>query len=218
MNYDYTVIRCDRKSIGITISQDNKITVRCPRHVKQSVIENFISAKSDWIKKVIERNNTKFSDNFDVINYKQTYINGLKVPLIIGSENRVTNNAVYVKSLGELQGLIIKHFSSELLNSAKTLAERTKLKARSFCVKAYKAKWGCCDKKGVITLNCYLAMLPPRIRTYVIIHELCHTVHFNHSAAFWKLVEKFEPNYAEYQKYLKSVNFITRIYVPKDLK
>lgn len=59
------------------------------------------------------------------------------------------------------------------------------------------AVWGTCSKIGKICLNYKLLCLPKHYVEYVIIHELCHTVHFNHSANFWRLVSEYIPNWRE---------------------
>ena len=66
-----------------------------------------------------------------------------------------------------------------------------------------KTRWGVCSKKGYITLNANLIKYDIKALDYVIIHELSHYVHFNHSKEFWKLVEKNYPNYKECKKILK---------------
>ena len=57
-------------------------------------------------------------------------------------------------------------------------------------IRAARSKWGSCTAQGNISLSLYLMMLPRHLQDYVIIHELCHTVHHNHSARFHALVDK----------------------------
>lgn len=57
-------------------------------------------------------------------------------------------------------------------------------------------QWGSCAPRGRIMLNSALALLPPRLQRYVIIHELAHTRRADHSAAYWREVEAMLPNYA----------------------
>ena len=61
-------------------------------------------------------------------------------------------------------------------------------------IRRQKTRWGSCSKKGTINLNRALLFFPPHLVRYVMVHELCHTEHLDHSGQFWKLVERWEPN------------------------
>lgn len=71
------------------------------------------------------------------------------------------------------------------------------------------SNWGSCSFENNINLNIKLMKLPDEIIDYVILHELCHTIEKNHSAAFWKLVGKVCPDYATLRGRLRKYN--TRI-------
>ncbi|OGC59334.1 hypothetical protein A3A70_02745 [candidate division WWE3 bacterium RIFCSPLOWO2_01_FULL_42_11] len=64
-------------------------------------------------------------------------------------------------------------------------------------------KWGSCSRDGNIRLTWRLIMAPPEIIDYVIVHELAHITHHNHSQDFWSLVESFIPDYKVHRKWLK---------------
>ncbi|MCF7936287.1 MAG: M48 family metallopeptidase [Synergistales bacterium] len=66
-----------------------------------------------------------------------------------------------------------------------------------------KTRWGSCSTTGTISLNACLLFLEPHLVRHVLIHELCHSVHMNHSDAFWELVGRFDPNWREYRGVLK---------------
>jgi len=70
-------------------------------------------------------------------------------------------------------------------------------------VRNQKSRWGSCSRKGNLNFNYKLHFLPPEIRDYIIVHELCHLGEFNHSPRFWKLVEKTTPQYKHLRKALK---------------
>lgn len=79
----------------------------------------------------------------------------------------------------------------------------TALGYRAVRVRAQRTLWGSCTRQGNISLNCKLLLLPPALVRYVMIHELAHTRHLNHSARFWGLVERFEPCYRERERALR---------------
>jgi predicted metal-dependent hydrolase len=62
-------------------------------------------------------------------------------------------------------------------------------------IRCQRTRWGSCSTRGTVSLNCSLLFLTLEVVRYLFIHELAHTKHMNHSANFWRLVEKIEPDY-----------------------
>jgi len=70
------------------------------------------------------------------------------------------------------------------------LAQQTGLKYEKMTIRAARTKWGSCSGKGRIMLSLFLMTLPEHLRDFVIVHELCHTVHPDHSSRFHALVDR----------------------------
>jgi len=71
-------------------------------------------------------------------------------------------------------------------------------------IRDQKSRWGSCSQKHNLNFNWKLIMAPPEALTYVVIHELCHLIEFNHSARFWNLVQSQMPEYEAWKKWLKA--------------
>ncbi len=65
------------------------------------------------------------------------------------------------------------------------------------------SRWGSCSSQGNLSFNCLLMLCPPEIADYVVVHELCHRRHMNHSAAFWAEVARVIPDYKARRSWLK---------------
>ncbi len=70
-------------------------------------------------------------------------------------------------------------------------------------IRTQKTRWGSCSSKGNLNFNCLLMLAPPEVIDSVIVHELCHRKHMNHSKAFYAEVEKVFPEYKKWHKWLK---------------
>ncbi len=93
-----------------------------------------------------------------------------------------------------------RHFDPWL----RKLSGRMNLSFNRLSVRGQKTRWGSCSSRRTISLNFKLLFLPTPLVRYVLIHELCHLQHPNHSKAFWSLVEQHEPQYRRFDRDLRS--------------
>lgn len=73
----------------------------------------------------------------------------------------------------------------------------------SITIRDQKSRWGSCSSRGTLSFNYRLIFAPQRVLDYVVVHELCHLTHMNHSKNFWHMVEKILPEYKESKKWLR---------------
>ena len=71
-------------------------------------------------------------------------------------------------------------------------------------IRHFKSRWGSCRADGRLQFNWRLMMAPSKVIEYVVVHELCHRLHLNHSPAFWNEVERHMPEFQHHRKWLKT--------------
>lgn len=85
------------------------------------------------------------------------------------------------------------------------LGQKMKLEFGQISLKQQKTRWGSCSSKRNLNFNWRLVHFSPQIIDYVIIHELSHLVHMNHSRNFWQLVSRYDPEYTKHRGFLRRV-------------
>ena len=171
--YPYTIIRSNRKTVALEITRDGKLLVRCSYRTSPEYIESFVQSHSGWIEKHMPAKSST-----PVSRFTQTQLKSL------GS---ITKNLLQPR---------LELFSKKLGVSYNRVT-----------VRVQRSRWGsCCKHKGSVynlNFNCLLALVPPDVMDYVVVHELCHIREMNHSAKFWSLVETVIPDYAARRKWLR---------------
>jgi Predicted metal-dependent hydrolase len=84
-----------------------------------------------------------------------------------------------------------------------TIAAPCGVRLGKISVKKMRSRWGSCSGQGNVSINLLLGKLPEELLEYVVIHELCHLVHHNHSKSFWSLVGKYAPEYKSRKRELR---------------
>jgi predicted metal-dependent hydrolase len=72
-------------------------------------------------------------------------------------------------------------------------------------VRSQKTRWGSCSHKGNLSFNYKIALLPPHLAEYIIVHEICHLRELNHSKRFWKLVAQLIPDYKSCRREIRAI-------------
>ncbi|HWS23223.1 MAG TPA: SprT family zinc-dependent metalloprotease [Anaerolineales bacterium] len=206
--------RSDRRSISIVVGTDGKVIVRAPRKTPAGVIDLFVSSKQEWI----ESTKVKMLARKPRPQEKDILKDGL---LLLGEPIRVTvtdeksvhydniNRILYLpnRPLPQISIILEKFYKSQarvyLSGRLNQLAAKTGYQVEKFRLSSARTRWGSCSGKGTISLNWKLLLAPKAVVDYVIIHELCHLDHMNHSPAFWKRVGTHLPDYQRHRDWLK---------------
>lgn len=76
---------------------------------------------------------------------------------------------------------------------------------RKVFIKNHKSRWGSCSERGNLNFNYKVVHLPPPVVDYIVVHELCHLIEFNHSPAFWALVARAIPDHRRARAALRAL-------------
>jgi len=206
------IIRSNRKTLSLEINENADLIVRAPHRVSYVEIQKFISEKSVWIDNKKRLINAHLKDNLNYNSNSQCLYLGSIYPVKIdndiesisfnGEMFTITNTNREIMSL-TLKSWYKKRFMEIALPRLSYFSDKYNLAFNQVRVKEQKTLWGSCSSKNNINLNYLLIMAPMKVIDYVIVHELVHTIHKNHSAKFWQKLETIMPNYKDARYWLK---------------
>lgn len=175
---EYTLKRSARaKNIRLSIYRDARVEAVLPNGLPLEKLEEFIRKKSAWILKKTNYFKKRFRES-DFILPPASRRNYLAAK--IGSERIIRQRAEHCCSLYGV-------------------------KYKKITVRNQKTRWGSCSRNGHLNFHWRIVHLPEELFDYIIVHEVCHLLELNHSARFWKLVERIIPDYKNARKKLKNV-------------
>ena len=200
------------KNSYISVTHNMKVILKTPR-VSKFFIENLLLDKEKWIRKqllklsksTIKKINLEdelllFGEVFSIDIEDATY---LRQKL-----NRLRKNSQI--NILKCYDDFYKHYSSEYLTPrVEYFAHKMNLKFNTLKFRKMRSRWGSCSSKRVITLNSELIKVKKELIDYVIVHELAHLVHMNHSKDFHSLVELYLPLSKALRKELRGVSLPT---------
>jgi len=197
--YNIEIIRKNNKNTYIRI-KNNVIVVTTNYFVTNKQIEKLINNNKNFINNALEKNIRKEEN-------KEFKLFGIKYDIIYGFPNtEIDDSKIYTKDDMTLKKYLTKYireiYKKRLNYWYNTFEEE--IPVPNLKIRKMTSRWGVCNIKNKnITLNLELSKYKTEVLDYVIVHELSHFIHPNHSKAFWSLVAKYYPNYKEIRKYLK---------------
>ena len=162
------IIRSNRKTLSVQL-KSGEIIARAPLRMKDKEIYSFIDSKKSWI----EKNLAKIEEREKAISEEQPFTQEEIIALV------------------EKAKIIIPE-------RVKYYAPKIGVTYNRITIRCQHTRWGSCSSKGSLNFNCLLALFPLEVIDSVVVHELCHRKHMNHSPQFYAEVEKVFPEYRKY--------------------
>ncbi len=214
-----------RKTVAIKVV-DEIVSIHIPEKLPLLIAEAFVTKKASWIKKKLQQQSQRLANEKQFIEGEQLQFLGQNYTLKLTKASGPISISQTINDIicqGRPQNLNFKSIRNALITwyraqateyltkRTQLLAKQTRLETGDITVKSYKARWGSCNVKGDLQYNWKLILASPAIIDYVIIHELCHTRHHNHSKAFWQLVEQLCPDFKTARQWLKANGYLLTI-------
>ena len=210
----------DRQTTDIVIERDGQISVRPPRRMTPEQVDQTVLAKRLWI----YRNLADWRD-LNATRVVREWVNGESF-LYLGSSYRLQLVAkqdaplklkdgrfCLLRSVVERGGKAAAQDAFQAFYMQKGLprlarqvahhAARIGVKLGRLQIKELGYRWANCSADGALQFHWKCLMAPPKIVDYIVVHELCHMHHRDHTAAFWNEVDKVMPDYRERKEWLR---------------
>lgn len=231
------IIRSKRKTLCMTVNKDGSVTVKAPHlFPTEQEIARFVEQKAEWIlkqrqrqqdredMKLVRRFETDYSFPYlgeerlvEMQSAKKTSISYIDERIIIQSPYCEALESDYEapeneKTIGKLQSDLKKWYKKQAFAYISKRVEYYQdivgVTVTSVSIKSRKSQWGSCDSNGNLTFSWRLIMASPEAIDYVVIHELCHRKHMDHSREFWNELQKYMPDFKKNKQWLEehSVN------------
>ncbi len=223
--FEYTIKKHKRsKHIKIKIDRGNKVIVVAPPLVPNFLIDQFVKQQSEWVITHLNKNiqTPKFNSPTQLYIFGKKYSKKIefslqkKIGVYVSGENLIynpteppkldttTNKKIWQKKFdAKVEQFLINTAKHYLIKRTESLAKKMNTSYNKLTLKKQKTRWGSCSSQKNLNFNWQLVHFEPKIIDYVIIHELAHLTHMDHSKNFWNLVEKYDPEYRLHVGWLK---------------
>lgn len=205
-----------RRSIGIKVHR-GQVVVSAPTGAPLQEIKHFVQQKRRWIERHLLRQRQALEERQELQYTTGDVVMLLGQPLILDiAVSRGTSSVRGDRLLlgverdllglrkGALEAWYIKRAHEHLPERIEHYQSVLGVRAKGLKIRHYKSRWGSCNRRGELQFNWLLMMAPTAVLDYVVVHELAHLRHFDHSPSFWRLVAKGMPDYALQRQWLKS--------------
>ena len=206
LDFPYIIKNSSRaKGLRIVINSRGEVVLTKPKFVPNFIAKQFLLSKQKWVLDSLDKISQK-SISKDQIFYRgklyQLDFKQGKSKIIIKHPKIFIYSPEKNIGLRQLTYFLKKQAEIKILDSLVKNSQRMQLEYRQVRFRDQKTRWGSCSSQKNLNFNWRLIMSPPEVLDYVVIHELAHLKHHDHSKAFWQLVENFDPDYREHRRWL----------------
>jgi hypothetical protein len=205
------ICRARLKNSYISISKNGNITLKTPK-VSNVFIQDLLNKKEAWIRKqlyIVEQNKSvQINIEDEVVLFGEVCsidLEEAKQLRLYLEKVKISNNKNVLKCYDNYYKFYAEQY---LIPRVDYFAKIMNLNYQEIKFKKMKSRWGSCSSSGIITLNTMLIKIEKELIDYIVVHELAHLTHMNHSKKFHDLVERYVLNAKELNKKLKTIHLL----------
>ncbi len=211
------VVRTNRKKTASIKIVDGSVQVIVPRKLSNARVAELIEKRTPWIRQKLRQQSET------VVLKPKEYVSGesfthlgrnYRLKLVSGGLREVRLKGGYLElgvskgtKDGDIRNALVRwyeeHAIERLTEKTVRYAKIMDVAPNSIVARDYKSRWGSCSPQGDISYNWRIIIAPHHIVDYVVVHELCHMQHPNHSPAYWNSVKRVMLDYKESRQWLK---------------
>lgn len=206
----FEIIRASRRTISIQISPTKGLVVRAPFSVPEDIIHGFVEKKSDWIRKHLTRHQEQKESCPNTLHHlgqPHAFEYNLLQKEPVSRSDGIFIFSLKVRGSGRqkesIESWYRKQARAYLAGRVLHFAEKHGLQYRDIRITSALTRWGSCSGQNNLNFPWRLMMAPKETIDYVVVHELAHTVHKNHSVKFWSLVGSIIPDWKTHRAHLR---------------
>lgn len=206
------------RRMTLKVSPTGEVIVVTPRFIPQWSIKQFVNAHTEWIQTQLEQqiNSNAYNSTDKLLLFGKQYKLSLNYTSELPAGVHIQGTQIYLNPTEPLLKNSWLDSHTEQLNRFLKRTARTYIEPRTSQIsqtmaieyqqlrlKEQKSRWGSCSSDGNLNFNWRLVHCPPEVIDYVIVHELAHRKHMDHSSKFWNLVAQFNPDHRLHRGWLK---------------
>ena len=217
-----------RRHVHVLVNGEGSIEVRAPWRFSLPRAREVLRENAEWVMRTLEHARARLAR-------RPRLVTGACLPFLDGSlrldlrprpqrdlfddprprqgqvERRGRVLRVSAASLGErelralLEGWYRREAATHLAARVEHYSSRLGVRASRVTIRGQRSRWGSCSGKGAVSLNWRLMMVPGALADYVVVHELCHLRHMDHSPRFWAMVGGIMPDHRHRRRHLDAL-------------
>jgi predicted metal-dependent hydrolase len=196
----------------LMLRRDGTARVTLPRYGSLGEARNFLLRHTHWLAERARKQSLEEVRAGDDASKNLIRFRGERVPVVLSEDGRTMRIGATDFPVPRIRNKELAARADEALKrlAARELPERVRELAalhgvliKQVSVRGQRTRWGSCSSRGLVSLNWRLVQVPESVRDYIILHELAHRKHLNHSMRFWAEVARLCPDYETAEKWLR---------------